>query len=289
MAYNSARYLGEIAHPFRSRQRVLLIVRAYLDDTGTDANSRIAGVVGWMASTESWELWEDIWRGFLKENGLKKGWKQSEFGSSHSGRHCRYLDWSEATWLLARRRVWEILTGSGLSGVGCAVVKSDYEEIVAQGEYDLPPNPYAFCLDRCLSVILHRSSNLPHGGEGIAIYCDQDKGQEEMGQALATWHTRYVTLYRDVGYRAVRTTTIYGSRMDLIPLQAADIVATETGRACRAFLDGCTREEIDRRYPIIRELRDRECLSDVFAYSKAEIIAEFERGAPSPVRYGEKL
>jgi hypothetical protein len=263
-------------------------VKAFLDDTGTDSGSRIIGVIGWAAATDSWISWEAEWRTFLETNELHKGWKQSDFGSAHSGRHGEYLDWSEAKWLVARRRVWEILSGNGLAGVGRAVVKSDYKEIVAQGKYNLPPDPYTFCLDRCLSTILHRSFNLPHG-EGIAIYCDQNKQQEEIGRALAAWHTRYVTLYADVGYRGVPTSTTYGSRLKFLPLQAADVIATEAGRACSAFLEGSTREQIDERYPIIRELRDKGCLPDVIAYSKNEIMAELERGTPSPVQYGEKL
>ena len=287
---NSARYVGDIAHPFRSRERVVLIVRAYLDDTGTDTRSRITGVIGWAASTDAWISWENEWLAFLAHPDirLEKGWKQSDFASTFAGRRGEYLLWSEGQWLWARRRVWEILSQNSLFGVGCAVLKSDYEEIVALGKYHLPSNPYEFCLDRCLSKVLHSSVNLPHG-EGIAIYCDQSKTQERIGNALAGWHEKYVTLYADAGYRDVPTSTTYGSRIKLIPLQAADIIATEAARACTAVLQGLTREEIDKAYPIVKELRDRDCIPDVVAYEKKEPIAEFERGPSSPLKYGQKL
>jgi hypothetical protein len=288
-SWNSARYVGNIAHPFRSRERVVAIVRTYLDDTGTHSGSRIVGVIGAAASTDAWISWEKKWCAFLIDNGLQKGWKHSDFGSSFvGGRYGEYEDWSEAKWLLARRRVWEIISEEDLFGVGYAVVTSDYEQIVAEAKYELPSDPYEFCLDRCLNLILHRSFNLPHS-EGIAIFCDQSKEQERIGSALAVWHEKYVTLYADVGYRAVPTTTVYGSRLKYIPLQAADIMATEVYRACESFLRGSTREEIDQRYPILKELRDRGYLSNILAYSRDELIADLERGTPSPAKFGRKL
>jgi hypothetical protein len=154
-SYNSARYVGAIAHAFRSRERLVAIVRAYLDDTGTHSGSRIVGVLGWAASTDAWISWENKWRTFLTENELPNGWKHSNFGSAYAGRHGDYRHWSEAKWLLARRRVWELLSGDDVFGIGHAVVVPHYQEILAEGRYELPSDPYEFCLDRCLSLILH--------------------------------------------------------------------------------------------------------------------------------------
>jgi len=286
-SYNSARYVGAIAHPFQSRERVVAIVWAYLDDTGTHSGSRIVGVLGWVASTDAWISWENKWRAFLAKYQLPNGWKHSEFGSVHAGRHGDYRDWSEAKWLSARRAVWELLSGDDIFGIGYAVVVPHYLGVLAEGQYELPSDPYEFCLDRCLSLILHRSYNLPHG-EGIAIYCDQSKAQERVGNALATWHERYVTLYADIGYRGVQTSTTYGSRMKYIPLQAAGIIATEIYRGCECFLQGLRREEIDQRHPILRELRERGYLNDVLIYSRDEMLAELKRGGPSVARFGMK-
>ena len=180
------------------------------------------------------------------------------------------------------------LTASDIFGIGYAVVVPHYREVLADGQYELPADPYEFCLDRCLSLILHRSFNLPHD-EGIAIFCDQSKEQEPIGRALADWHKRYVTLYADVGYRAVPTSTIYGSRLQYIPLQAADIIATEHYRGCQSFLDGCGREEINQRHPILKELRDRGCLNDIFIYSRDEMVVELERGTPGAAKFGSGL
>jgi hypothetical protein len=226
---------------------------------------------------------------FLKENGLERtGWKQSDFGAAYEGRHGAYRDWSEAQWLLARNRLCEILGASALFGVGCAVVRRDYEEILALHKYNLPSDLYEFCLDRCLSVVSHRLHELPHD-EGIAIYCDQSKEQEPVGQALAQWHSQYVTLYADARYRQRPVTTKYGSRKDFIPLQATDIIATEAYRACGAFVEGMPRQEIDNRYPIIRRLRDNGSLPNILLYSKNFLLSDLKHGFVSPVRYGEKL
>jgi hypothetical protein len=70
--------------------------------------------------------------------------------------------------------------------------------------------------------------------EGIAIYCDQDKN-ESLVKDLAEWHTAYLRASDRPGDPIQRKiTTTYGSNVDYVPLQAADVVAHELMRFSRA-------------------------------------------------------
>jgi hypothetical protein len=71
--------------------------------------------------------------------------------------------------------------------------------------------------------------------EGIAIYCDQDKS-ESLVKSLAAWHTAYLRANQRLSLShpnsAARKIVIsYGSNLDFVPLQGADVVANSSSQA----------------------------------------------------------
>jgi len=75
--------------------------------------------------------------------------------------------------------------------------------------------------------------------EGVAIYCDQDKGREALGLEIAKWHQAQLKILHKPGARARpdrEVSTHYVSSFAYAPLQAADILANDTFRYMKKFL-----------------------------------------------------
>lgn len=66
-------------------------------------------------------------------------------------------------------------------------------------------------------------------------YCDQDK-KESLVLQLAKWHEEFLRATEDLAHqkdRDRRIVTAYGSNLDYVPLQAADVIAHEIMRFAR--------------------------------------------------------
>lgn len=72
--------------------------------------------------------------------------------------------------------------------------------------------------------------------EGVLIYCDQDK-DEALVMALSNWHRDFIRADKNAmlrGDHERKIVTSYGSNINFLPLQAADVVAHEIMRRARA-------------------------------------------------------
>lgn len=223
----TALQVADLAHPTGSKERLIVVLRAYLDASGIDKDQTALAVAGWVASSAKWHQFERDWKAFLKARKLKR-WHHSHFHS----RKEEYHGWSDAEWQSAYGDLVDILGRFQLFGVGVSLIKQDYEDLRRTGRWMMGSRPYDFCLDECLAFLIHRLHEIPKD-EGIVIYNDKD-GFDHIGTALANWHTRYLAAneYADDPDRPVSILT--GLNTQYVPLQAADVLANETFRYMRS-------------------------------------------------------
>jgi len=89
-------------------------------------------------------------------------------------------------------------------------------------------SPLRFCLDECLSGLIHRFHELPED-EGIAIFIDRDEN-ENLAREITEWHVDYYRHNDQVDDSNREITLAFGSDREFVPIQAADILANETYR-----------------------------------------------------------
>jgi uncharacterized protein DUF3800 len=203
------------------------VLEAYLDASG-DRNLPAIAVAGWVASATQWQSFEPKWKALLDKYNLPR-WHHTEFlayrKKDKSGQKSR---WRDAEWLQARSEMCALICELHPMGVGAGVHFDDYEAIRALGKWEMPEDAYYFCLDRCLSELIHQITEA-NGDEGIAIYCDSDR-QPALGHQLGKWHEeRYGP--RSAWYPPQRRISLtYGWSNDYPALEAADVLANETYR-----------------------------------------------------------
>jgi hypothetical protein len=198
-----------------------IVLAAYLDASDPKPGVPVAVVAGFLASTEEWARFESLWKPFLKEFGIARF-----HATEYFARRGQFQNWSDAKHLAAQGEVCRILKGIRPIGVGTALDTRAFDEWRASSDTFFPSDPYYLCVERTIYKLVHSISENPND-EGIAIYCDQDKGHETLARDIATWHEeRLRRTNNPVRMDPNRPVSIhYVSSFDFVPVQAADILS----------------------------------------------------------------
>jgi hypothetical protein len=217
-------WVGNLIHPRGSKERLTLVLKAYLDGGGKyqDNNTPVVAVAGFVAGEFRWGQFEPRWQAFLDEFGLDN-FHAAPFWSR---KERPYSYWDDKKHALAADWLCSVFEEGCPFGVGWAVDKELFEQWRPSVGFFVDEDPYYFCLSLCLNDLIRGIPEATHD-EGVAIYIDQDKDHEALGRQLARWHEQRLrrnppksNINRD---RAITVT--YGSRINFRPLQAADVLA----------------------------------------------------------------
>ena len=208
------------------------MLKAYLDASGTDPTKDIVVVGGWVASEDRWAAFEPQWKAFLVDcfgpNGGR--WHHTDFHS----RHRQYENWDNQKRDRARTGLCRIIGALNPIGVGAALRKSDYNELWQTGRWQSSErwsaggDPYAFCMDECLEVLIHRLEQRPLD-EGVHIIVDRDE-KKGLTRRISDWHTKHLRSNEHARNPGRMITFDHGSDRNYLPLQAADVLVNETYR-----------------------------------------------------------
>jgi hypothetical protein len=235
---NSARHVGEIITPRGWHDAVFLVIQGYVDGSNLHSGADIVAVCGVASRKEAWPAWEDKWKELLAFSGLHR-WHHTDFMAKVKrapGQPDR--NWGDAEWLLARRMLCDSFEVTESTFLGATIPRKDYEDV--RGRFpSLPEDPYYFLLDRCMHRLIQGMFQVEPKDDGVAVYCDQDK-DEALVRQLAQWHADYLHgaprhHYPEDATRPV--VTAYGSCLEYVPLQAADVIAHEIMRFARSNPD----------------------------------------------------
>ena len=221
------------------RENWVIVLKAYLDDSGSTGDQPAVIIAGFLADDLSWSDFETIWGAFLDRHDLRKGgFHAAEFWARKSRPYC---NWNSAKHAQVEAEVIAILRDSpGLLGIATGVALEAYQAYWGSTELRLSKDPYYFCLDRSLRALIRGVKRTPID-DGIAVYIDQDKGRERFGLELAEWHEQRV---RKGEVNALvdkdrPVSTHYVDKRLYLPLQLADIYANALCARYRGFLQTC--------------------------------------------------
>lgn len=193
----------------------------YLDDSGTDMKDGVVVVAGFIGSERYWtERFKPKWQRFLAEYEL------SRFHSSQFFSQARpYRDWPEERYQKAKQDIRCILIDMNPLGFGTAVSVKKFEEHRTRAEYFVNSDPYFFCLQRCLRAMIRGIASATND-DGVRIIVDRDRGRQQTGEEIARWHETKLRANPPDHVNPDREVEIeYGSSIDHLPLQMADILA----------------------------------------------------------------
>src|SRR5215467_15094229 len=124
---------------------------AYLDESGIHKNSDATAVIAAVGTPASWQKFDCEWTPFLQEVGVNS-WHHRDFNS----RRKSYGALTEPQWIEVRHRLCELLIEAQFFIAGASVARQTYDKARASGKWQLPADPYKFCLERCLRQVTKR-------------------------------------------------------------------------------------------------------------------------------------
>jgi hypothetical protein len=222
--------MQKILHSAANRNRYLLVLKAYMDESGhsKDPNSRFVGMGGLIAECDDWIRFEADWKAALDDVRLE-AFHMKDFAHSEGD----YFGWVENK----RRKHFGALVKAIVSmkvvPVGCVVSLDAYNRAPAFiKEFYLDPYFMAFqqvTKGAALQAVFTENPFVPHEPSEIEtvamVYAYQAEfGATESGRAQQLWHAMK-NLTNPIG----RWMGSYKSEFakNLYPLQAADLLAYE--------------------------------------------------------------
>ena len=220
-----------IGLPIGNRDGWLFMLQVYFDDSGTHGNGSPFVVVGGLLGTTSqWEKFDPEWRALLREPlpgkpPLQKwhSWDcrfgRGEFEGYTQGErdHVTHLFRS-------------IIIGSGVSSLSAAIDARAWRSLVAGDYLKHMGSAEQHCLVMCIDSALGYASQV-HDRRRVAIYYDLGRRSarlEQMGDNYL--HRTALTYPRIFSLSFLRVA-------ETMPLQGADMVATETFWAAQEWIE----------------------------------------------------
>lgn len=197
------------------------MITAYFDDSGTSSGNKVAAVGGYLATTYQWDRFILRWKSLLKEYDVNQMHRtdletwQGEFTIARGWEPTRRNEFV--------RQAQGIIKRYTLVAVGSAVIKKDFEEVLPPPIIKFYGGAYGWCAHECVSAVSNwcdRAKQKEH------IKWVFEKGTEGSGQIEKYFHMssrnpRVSEMLR-IG---IDGCSFYAK--DVLPLQAADVVAYE--------------------------------------------------------------
>ena len=232
----SIEQLSRIVFSFTAKERMMAMLAAYFDESGTHSKSPIIAIAGYISNDEQWAKFNEEWQTLLDRYSLEYFHmnqfenRQGQFrGMSEHERHA-LLD-SLITFIGIRAR----------SGIAAAFDLSAYNELVAEGYEEIIGPPYALCASLCI-VGTQRWAVKHSYQEPIAFLFE--RGARHSGLFHKAYNKALKNSKISANYRL--GTLAFPDKREALPLQAADILAYEVWKYACVELSG---EPRPRRWP----------------------------------------
>lgn len=214
----SIKELAGVALPTGECEGLFVVLRAYFDDSGTHASSVIAVMGGLIGTIEQWEFFERAWAKKLAcPLPGKSPLKMFHLSHCNAGDH-EFLGYTRAEQDAVIHDFRKIIIDARLTSLATAVDRRAWDELIVGPLRKVLGTPLSACFTECLMETVRIANPHPHG-EKIAVVFDRGIETKEL---------------RDVGelfslpLGRPRIASVNFVRVeDVLPLQGADIVATE--------------------------------------------------------------
>lgn len=241
--YSAARRAAILSY---GEHRGLLMLRVYLDESGhsADPTARVVAVAGGLASLEAWERFEPEWKRALFDFGIR-ALHMKDF--AHFRGEFEGYDEQRRRSLLSRL-LPSIMDHLELA-IGAAVPMEHYRLSLSPEEQARRIDPYFGCLRECVKHAVNHMHGLSAEEKVELVVADHP---EFRAPALELYG-----VLKDGPWGPRLGSIAFASPSDVVPLQAADLVAYELFQELRSQIDEPERQV---RWPMIqlrRHLRDR--------------------------------
>ena len=219
------------------------MLRAYFDDSGTHVGSPVVVLGGLLGRTENWGKLEDKWRAKLA-SPLEGKPRLKAFHSSHCVNHWgEFENYSPAESDAIRYDFRQIILDANLYFLSTAIPRADWDELVVSPYRDFMGTAEEACFTRFIQSSIDKVQSDGPANLKIAFFYDIGRKTERI-QYLAGLFAGRADMPEFASFSLVKA-------QEVLPLQAADLIANEHYRAVQKWIeDG----HVERADPHAQEL-----------------------------------
>ena len=201
---------------FCGRSDLMSMFAIYCDDSGTDDESRVAAVAGYVGKVAKWEAFQKEWLKALRDFGI-----DTMHRVDLEGFKGEFETWNNPLRIKFLQRIQPIIRDHTRYPIGSAVIKADFEKIIPESVTAKFGGVYGWCTHDCL-VAMH----VWYDAQGYRNPVDWifEAGTVGHGQVDALFQHLYDNPKTRAEYH-IKGWSFQGK--SLVPLQAADVLAYE--------------------------------------------------------------
>jgi hypothetical protein len=234
----TVRQMASLVHPSSASRRVMVVLRAYFDESGLHSNSGVFALSGYVAPEKEWKRLESRWHTLLQKPLRYDNPKISAKRAAAISHPLEYLHATEMEGmgkgrfraLGQRNRDYlvsssvSIVLSSGVIGISSAIILPEYERLDEKTR-EVIGEPYLLCFQFAVTEVAKKARLFlgEDHSEDIAYIFEQHPLWQE--KATNLWNSAVAQGYK-TKYRMGSVT--FEDKKKFIPLQAADRYAFET-------------------------------------------------------------
>ena len=210
----------------------MAMLTAYIDDSGTDANSPIAVAAGFVTDIPRWERFNREWRALLSADQiLDKGFHMKDFMARP--RRGVFAGWEDDRCDVLYNALIRTIDDTILMGFSAAVKKADYDAKVKGKLRRKLGGHYRFCAATCVWQIQKwlRSQEVFVAEPISYVFGRGTLGNNKVSDLFRDL-LKFNEIRRDFGIHAMPQ---FESAVSTYPLQSADIIAWKSTKHLRQF------------------------------------------------------
>jgi len=205
----------------------MAMITTYFDEAGTDNKKPAVAVGCYLASQEDWYRFNPSWAKLKKDDGI-------EYFHRTDQESCRdqFEGWTIDRKIISYQEQHKIIHAHTQHGIGAAVIKADYDEVIVGKDRELLGDAYEFCLRHCLSAITNFANRIGYSDDIAYVFEAGAEGEKHFNAFMKSAYDAPV-LRRQ--YRIGSWT--FADKKKLLPLQAADALAYELAKEMENAID----------------------------------------------------
>lgn len=211
---------------------------AYFDDSGTHPDSSVALVAGWVSPVIQWKKLVREWNKAKQEFRFDTLHMAELMANNPKSEFADKDYWSEKRKYLLLKRVREIIGKHAGQGFEYSVSRKDYDElVVGENRKHLGQFHYTYAVEACIGGIerWRKSEGTLEPTEYVFDRMAEPKAKKEIVRAFRDAAQFDDALLR---YGIYENCLSFGDKSQIIPLQAADLLAWCSFRHDRYRMDG---------------------------------------------------
>jgi hypothetical protein len=199
----------------KKEDRLLIALQGYFDDSGTHDDSKVAVVGGYVSTEEQWSLFDVEWQKALDEFGIEH-FHTTDFANKAPP----YDEWKDDLRYRRFAQLGGIVNTHAIASVACAIPVESFNRCMSPKAKDYVGGPYglaAFC-------VFGETSTMFDDWPSSKVAYILEAGTAGFHQVSKIFSE---TMRRPADREMLKLHSITVADKDVLPLQAADMVAYE--------------------------------------------------------------